>query len=295
MLPSLVINLDDQPLRWAHVEREFPRIGLAPPRRLAADTGQVVPPGTARWSVDDCLADHWTRGEVGCLLSHMAAWRTLVDEGHEAAAVFEDDVVFGADAGAVLSALTFPAVPTMIKLESTFNPTAVARSPSRRLTDRTSLARRSSRGGGLCAQCRRGEGPASAPWRNAVARRYPALLAARASWRSRHPPGRSGVRDPARVSAVRATRRPDEERACRRALGKGACPPAYHDRAARGARSADRRRFAPSPCIALRAVDRAVSRHRRRAVYLQRIRVTVPMSRPSSPFRRPLRPGSAKA
>lgn len=139
MLPSLVINLDDQPLRWAHVEREFPRIGLAPPRRLAADTGQVVPPGTARWSVDDCLADHWTRGEVGCLLSHMAAWRTLVDEGHEAAAVFEDDVVFGADAGAVLGALTFPAVPTMIKLESTFNPTAVARSPSRRLTDRTSL------------------------------------------------------------------------------------------------------------------------------------------------------------
>ncbi len=139
MLPSLVINLDDQPQRWAHVEQEFARVGLGTPRRLSARTGDVVPPGWALWSVEDCLADHWTRGEVGCLLSHMAAWRTLIDEGLEAAVVFEDDVVLGADASAVLAALTLPAAPTMVKLESWFTPTVVARQPSRQLTDRTAL------------------------------------------------------------------------------------------------------------------------------------------------------------
>ena len=69
-----------------------------------------------------------TDAEIACLLSHRTCW-SIVAEGDDAyGAVFEDDIVFSAKAGALLAdAGWIPPNADIVKLESFFKKTTVAR------------------------------------------------------------------------------------------------------------------------------------------------------------------------
>lgn len=87
----LVINLDRSVDRLAHVTGEFVKIGIPFERVAAVDANTVS------------LSCHLTRPEAACFLSHRACWQIIADGADRFSAVFEDDVVFSHDAGAMLS------------------------------------------------------------------------------------------------------------------------------------------------------------------------------------------------
>lgn len=89
-----------------HLERATERRAQVQHLQAAAPwPAQVLP------AVDGARLDHWplaarvtprypfalSAGEVGCFLSHRAAWTRIVEEGLEAALILEDDVALEAD------------------------------------------------------------------------------------------------------------------------------------------------------------------------------------------------------
>ncbi|WPZ12914.1 glycosyltransferase family 25 protein [Nitratireductor rhodophyticola] len=61
-----------------------------------------------------------TPGEVGCFLSHRACWKTLIGDGGRYGAIFEDDVLLGENAGAILGSSDWiPEAADIVKLEAT--------------------------------------------------------------------------------------------------------------------------------------------------------------------------------
>ena len=120
-MQCLVINLDRSPDRLAHMQAEFGRIGL-PFRRVPAvdalerpELAREAPPVNPGWK----LTPRLTALELGCALSHRACWE-IVAAGHEPyGAVFEDDIVLGDAAGALLTdADWIPADADLVKLET---------------------------------------------------------------------------------------------------------------------------------------------------------------------------------
>jgi len=93
--PVLVINLDRSPERWRRAESAYSRAGLAV-ERLPAIDGETLTEAEIGIAVDAGrnrrLYKHpLTKGEVGCYLSHRAAWRRIAASGAEGGYVFEDD------------------------------------------------------------------------------------------------------------------------------------------------------------------------------------------------------------
>ena len=56
--------------------------------------------GILQW--DKHLKRALTAGEVGCYLSHLSAWRTLIERKHNTALICEDDLVWDTDANAIM-------------------------------------------------------------------------------------------------------------------------------------------------------------------------------------------------
>jgi glycosyl transferase, family 25 len=90
-MKSFVINLDRDAARLRHIEDEFKRAGMEFERFPAVDGAQLKPdditflPATARHRP-------WTRGEIGCFLSHYELWKILAASKLRYCAIFEDDV-----------------------------------------------------------------------------------------------------------------------------------------------------------------------------------------------------------
>lgn len=88
-LPAYWINLDESTARRARFVKGARRAGLDP----AAMTRVPAARGDDFWhdaAVHSGFA--WrSKGELGCALSHMRAARALLEDGHEAALVLEDD------------------------------------------------------------------------------------------------------------------------------------------------------------------------------------------------------------
>jgi glycosyl transferase family 25 len=79
-MPAFVINLKRSADRRRVMEDQFTRLGMSPTFIEAVDgSASVTPPGPL------------AAGELGCLLSHCAAWERMVRESIPAAAIFEDD------------------------------------------------------------------------------------------------------------------------------------------------------------------------------------------------------------
>lgn len=100
------INLDRVPARAAFMQDQFTLTGLVGAQRFSAVDGQqagaldgngYVPGTGTRWGL--------TQSEVACFESHRALWQTVVDQGLNAAAIFEDDVEMSAESGRVIAAL----------------------------------------------------------------------------------------------------------------------------------------------------------------------------------------------
>ncbi len=86
--PVFVINMDKDTDRLARIASMLSQQGLAF-ERISGVKGLAVP----NWAADDFRAAKLLPGEIGCYASHLVAARTLLDSGHSAAAIFEDDIV----------------------------------------------------------------------------------------------------------------------------------------------------------------------------------------------------------
>ena len=117
-MKSLVINLDRSADRLAQVTTQFARIG-APFQRVpgvdaAGGAVVAVPPLTVP--------------ETCCFLSHRQCWQIIADGGDRHGAIFEDDVVFADNAGALLADDGWiPRDADVVKLETFFVPVRLGR------------------------------------------------------------------------------------------------------------------------------------------------------------------------
>jgi len=92
-MPSMwVINLDKSVDRWKMCQEEFAKHGVHG-ERFPAVLGKAL--SKVELEEKATLWARWfcTPGMIGCFLSHMGCWKKVVDEGHEAAIVLEDDIV----------------------------------------------------------------------------------------------------------------------------------------------------------------------------------------------------------
>jgi glycosyl transferase family 25 len=108
-VPTFYINLDHDAGRREALERQLDALAL-PHRRFPGVYGKAL-------SADE-LARHYnharavaesrelTIGEVGCALSHLGVYRTMLEEDLPYALILEDDAKLGPDVPAVLEALT---------------------------------------------------------------------------------------------------------------------------------------------------------------------------------------------
>ncbi|WP_157981043.1 glycosyltransferase family 25 protein [Pseudidiomarina insulisalsae] len=93
----LVINLERSPERWRNVKAQLEATGL-PFERIDAVAGDTLgETAIARVFDSDAARNNYhyqlSRGEIGCYLSHLKAWQTILDEQLDYAIVLEDDVV----------------------------------------------------------------------------------------------------------------------------------------------------------------------------------------------------------
>jgi glycosyl transferase family 25 len=91
---ALVINLDRDTVRLAHMEAQCARVGIAM-RRWPAMPGAALPPAHAASFVSPRAGAAWvlSAGEIGCYASHITIWQALVDGRlGDVALVMEDDL-----------------------------------------------------------------------------------------------------------------------------------------------------------------------------------------------------------
>jgi GR25 family glycosyltransferase involved in LPS biosynthesis len=95
--PVLVINRDRDVARMARFRKTCEGQGIRFERLRAVDLagGQNLPEEfRSRIGLNFYGRDQFLRGAVGCFLSHATAWRAVLDGGHAAAFVCEDDATF---------------------------------------------------------------------------------------------------------------------------------------------------------------------------------------------------------
>jgi len=114
-LKLFVINLDRRPDRLERMVAIFADAGFEFERVRAID-GQLLSPDEVYKYRGDRAA---RRGETACFLSHRSCWERVVREQLPYAAIFEDDVHFGADVGALFGSSDWlPPEADIIKLET---------------------------------------------------------------------------------------------------------------------------------------------------------------------------------
>jgi len=127
-----VINLDRAPQRLERMASLFGELGLDFTRVPAVD-GRELADRQARKGMYYELGN----GEIGCFLSHIKCWDIAAKADGEYAAIFEDDVHFGAGARELLVDTSWiPADADVVKLETTLVRTLVDRGSAARAGDR---------------------------------------------------------------------------------------------------------------------------------------------------------------
>lgn len=114
-----VINLDRQPERLRRMESLFDGLGLRFSRVDAVDGQKLPVEEIRRLQSADAGSRELRAGETACFLSHRQCWQRIVDENLPCAAIFEDDLHLGSDAGALLSIEGWvPADADVVKIET---------------------------------------------------------------------------------------------------------------------------------------------------------------------------------
>ena len=89
--PIFVMNLKRSQDRWEQAQRQMAGEGLIV-ERLDAIDGRALSNEELRNQSTRMAMYLQPRGVIGCYLSHRKFWQMVVDEGHESAIIFEDDV-----------------------------------------------------------------------------------------------------------------------------------------------------------------------------------------------------------
>jgi glycosyl transferase, family 25 len=119
-MKAYVINLDRSPERLQFFSAQAARAGVAFERLSAVDGRQLGDAERARAVSPRFQFQPLNPGEIGIFMSQRSAWQRLVDSGEPMAAVFEDDVVLCAGAGALLARLAHGSWQAdIVKLETT--------------------------------------------------------------------------------------------------------------------------------------------------------------------------------
>lgn len=127
-MKCLVINLDRSPDRLDHMTAEFARIGVRFERFAAIDAQDRPDLALMPLRVRRKSTLRMTDAEIACLLSHRACWAIIAAGDDAYGAIFEDDIVFSAKAGALLAdAGWIPADADIVKLETFFKKTTIGR------------------------------------------------------------------------------------------------------------------------------------------------------------------------
>lgn len=109
MWPVYVINMDANTTRLARVSEELARAGVTW-ERLPAVNGRALSEAEMQAVYDiranAARARHDLVGpEIGCYLSHIAAWRRLIESPHDGAVILEDDFRVTGDLAGWIAAL----------------------------------------------------------------------------------------------------------------------------------------------------------------------------------------------
>ncbi|MFD2056222.1 glycosyltransferase family 25 protein [Mesorhizobium calcicola] len=132
-MKCLVINLDRSQDRLAHITSEFAHIGIDFERVAAVDAQGRSDLAETPMRLNPLTQLPLTNTEIACFLSHKACWAKIADGDDAYGVVFEDDVIFCENAGAMLAdASWIPADAEIVKLETFFRKTRLAwrRSPA---------------------------------------------------------------------------------------------------------------------------------------------------------------------
>lgn len=102
--PIYVINLDDHRDRWLAVKRQLDALGLACEHLSAVDLRAASPQQIQghRANAFGYIKRHLTPGEIGCFLSHRAAWEKIAASGARGGFILEDDIFLSLAAKAFL-------------------------------------------------------------------------------------------------------------------------------------------------------------------------------------------------
>lgn len=105
-IPVYVINLESAVKRWANVQKIFTEAEIAFSRVAAVDgTTLQWQPGQYSQTWYECLHGRQTNPpEIACYLSHLETLRRFLETNAEVALICEDDIKFGSDLAALLSA-----------------------------------------------------------------------------------------------------------------------------------------------------------------------------------------------
>ncbi|UUP16292.1 glycosyltransferase family 25 protein [Nitratireductor thuwali] len=109
------INLDRSPDRRQFMNDQFHAFGL-PAERIPAVDGEHIDLGSHPES-------GLSPGEIGCFLSHRAAWKKLVESSDPNAIIFEDDAHLSPDLPRLLADMSWlPADAMIVKLDTNLVP-----------------------------------------------------------------------------------------------------------------------------------------------------------------------------
>lgn len=119
-LRAVVINLDADGARLAHMEAELGRVGLAF-ERFAAVRGDKLPAEIRPYFAEDSSSRILSAGEIGCYASHLAVCQRIASgEIASPALVLEDDVCLADDFALAIEALlrVLPAEWDLVRLSN---------------------------------------------------------------------------------------------------------------------------------------------------------------------------------
>ncbi|WP_174801802.1 glycosyltransferase family 25 protein [Martelella limonii] len=136
---TFVINLDRDTARLARLEALFGDRGLAFTRVAAVDAKTMSAADIAgHCAYPEPVSIRLLPGEVACYLSHIKAWRMLIESGEPHAAIFEDDIDISDDAAGILSAIGgwMTDEADIVKLETSLKPAELGRHVTAPLGDR---------------------------------------------------------------------------------------------------------------------------------------------------------------
>lgn len=122
MIKAYVVNMDKNPERMAFMAEQFERMGI-PYERFSAVNGNAVSDAEYKAYCDArphvSKVGTWTKGKMGCNLSHMALWEIAANSFDPYTAIFEDDVIMADILGELMADVSWiPADADIVRLEA---------------------------------------------------------------------------------------------------------------------------------------------------------------------------------